>query len=92
MRFTIEIPDEELRKKIKEVIAARLALSAYENYETRELKRMYREVIKEMIYEPALKAEIINSTVNKAANQIRSKAIPILTQKLMTTEEQEDSE
>ena len=92
MRFTIEIPDEELREKIKEVIAARLARSAYENYETRELKLMYRVVIKEMIYEPALKAEIINRTVNQAASQIRSKAIPILTQKLVATAEQEDSE
>ena len=83
MKFTIEIPEEELTQQIKEVIAGSLAKQAYACYERRELKRMYREVIKEMVYEPTLKAEIIDATIEQAANQIRVKALPILTQKLM---------
>ena len=83
MKFTIEIPDEELKQEIKKILAGRFARESYDCYEKRELKRMYREFIKEMIYEPKLKAEIINSTINQAANQIRVKAVPILTQKLM---------
>ncbi|MGN0163521.1 MAG: hypothetical protein ACI4EA_08100 [Candidatus Ornithomonoglobus sp.] len=83
MKFTIEIPDEELTQEIKRVIAEKFARESFAAYEKRELKRMYREVIKEMIYEPTLKAEIINSTINQAASQIRVKAVPILAQKLM---------
>ena len=83
MKFTIEIPEEELTQKIKEVIAGSFARQAYDCYERRELKRMYRVVIKEMVYEPTLKAEIIDATIEQAANQIRVKALPILTQNLM---------
>ena len=83
MKLTIEIPDEELKQEIKKILAGRFAIESYDCYEKRELKRMYKEFIKEMIYEPTLKAEIINSTINQAANQIRVKAMPILTQKLM---------
>lgn len=87
MKFIIEIPDEELTQEIKKIIAGKFAGEAYECYEKRELRKMYREVIKELIYEPTLKAEIINSTIKQAANQIRVKAVPILTQKLIDNEE-----
>ena len=86
MKFTIEIPEKELTQEIKKVIAGSFAGQAYDCFEKQELKRMYREVIKEMVYEPTLKAEIINSTINQAANQIRVKALPILAQTLIDDE------
>lgn len=86
MKFTIEIPEKELTQEIKKVIAGSFARQAYDCFEKQELKRMYREVIKEMVYEPTLKAEIINSTINQAANQIRVKALPILAQTLIDDE------
>lgn len=87
MKYEIDIPEEELRKEIRDIIARRFAQNAYTTYEERELKRMYREVIKEMIYEPTLKANIIESVVNQAARHISNKAIPLL--KGMMKEEQE---
>lgn len=87
MKFTIEIPDEELTQEIKSIIAGRFAIEAYEVYEKRELKKMYREVIKELIYEPKTKSEIINSTVQVAAHEIRRKGLPMLADKLMEESE-----
>lgn len=90
MKITIEIPEEEIKEDVKRIIAAEIAKSAYASYQSRELRKMYRDIIKELIYEPKLKAEIINSTVNQAAREIRNRSVPVLTQKLIDTLKKEN--
>lgn len=80
MKFTIEITENELKECLLEVIKKKL--SNEHSLDSRVFKKYYSEVIKEMIYEPNLKKEIIDRTVNKAAKEIQRKAMPIITANL----------
>lgn len=46
-------------------------------------------IIREMIYEPKLKEEIIDKTVNATAHEIRRKGMPILANKLLESKDED---
>lgn len=80
MKYTIEIPEEELKEAVLKFVADEIARTY--SYEGRIFKKIYGEVIKEMIYKPEIKEEIINRVVDQAASEIRRKAIPQIIEKL----------
>lgn len=71
MKIEIEIPDEELKKMITQVIAERL----YEEFSCdRNLyKRTISECVREVIYKD--KANIVDRVVAQASKECRTKAI-----------------
>ena len=68
MIFTIEIKDEELAEYILQEDKSLIMQGGYKV--GRSFERVYRKLIKEMIYEPKLKEEIISRTVDQAAKEI----------------------
>lgn len=80
MKITIDIPDEELKERIMEQMVREITAEAWQS---RHFLKECRETVKEMIYEPKLKAEIIDKAVNAAAHEIRRKGMPILANKMM---------
>ena len=84
MKITIEIPDEELKEIIKERMVREITAEAWGS---RRFLKECREAVKEMIYEPKLKAQIIDKAVNVAAHEIRRKGMPILANKLLESED-----
>lgn len=86
MKFTIEITEDELKECLLEVIKKKLSSEHY--YDSRVFKKTYGDVIKEVIYEPKTKEEIINKTIDQAAKEIKRKAMPLLTNRIFG----EDSE
>lgn len=71
MKIEIEIPDEELKEMITEVIAQRL----YANFsDDRNLyKRTIAECVRDVIYKD--KANIVDRVVAQASRECRTKAI-----------------
>ena len=71
MKIEIEIPDEELKKMITQVIAERL----YEefSYDRNLYKRTISECVREVIYKD--KANIVDRVVAQASKECRKKAI-----------------
>ena len=71
MKIEIEIPDEELKEAIKEIIAKRL----YSDYSVdRNLyKRTIAECVRDVIYKD--KANIVDMIVAQASRECRTKAI-----------------
>ena len=49
----------------------------------RKFEKLYRDMVKEMLYEPETKKMLIDQAVNVAAHEIRRKAIPGLFDALM---------
>ena len=84
MKITIEIPDEEIRERLTDTIIREIMseeswkLSAY----GRKFRSMYEEIIKEMIYKPEIKQDIIEKATDKAAYELRRKGMPVLMDKL----------
>lgn len=86
MKITIEIPDKEIKEEIKSYMVREFTAGALAS---RRLIKECQEVVKQMIYEPELKAKIIDNAVKKAAHEIRRKGMPILANELMENEENE---
>lgn len=86
MKITIEIPDEEIKEEIKSHMVRKITAEAWE---ARRFIKECQEVVKQMIYEPELKAKIIDNAVKKAAHEIRRKGMPILANELMEDKENE---
>ena len=82
MKITIEIPDEELRECVKDTVVKKI-LENNTWGSGREFRREYREIIKELIYQPDIKQGIIDSVTDKAAEEIRKKGMPVLMEKLI---------
>ena len=78
MKITVEIPDEELKEALKKEIVAMIMSDNSWRSDTRVFRKEYKEIIKEMIYKPEIKNDIIERTVNIAADEIRRKAMPLL--------------
>lgn len=84
MEFKIEIPEEKIQEAVLNAVADEITRTY--SYEGRIFKKIYGEIIKEMIYKPEIKEEIISRVVAQSASEIRRKSIPLIIKKL-----QEDS-
>lgn len=82
IKLKIEIPDEEIKEEIKRRIVDKIMDDNRWSKDRRIFHKEYGEVIKEMIYRKDIKEDIINRTVNLAADEIRRKAMPILSERL----------
>ena len=82
MKFEIEIPDEELKKAVKESVIKAIHDTTYRG-DYRKFEKLYRDMVKEMLYEPETKKMLIDQAVNVAAHEIRRKAMPGLFDALM---------
>ena len=82
MRFEIEIPDEELKNAVKETVIKAIHDTTYRG-DYRKFEKLYRDMVKEMLYEPETKKMLIDQAVNVAAHEIRRKAMPGLFDALM---------
>jgi len=80
MKFVVEIPDDEIKDSVLRAVANEITKTY--SFEGRIFKKAYGEVIKEMIYKPDIKEDIINRTVKQAAAEIRRKALPKITEQL----------
>lgn len=81
MKFVVEIPDDEIKNRVLQAVADEITKTY--SFEGRIFKKAYGEVIKEMIYKPEIKQDIINRTVKQAAAEIRKKALPIVTEQIL---------
>ena len=88
MKKIIAISDEEIKERVLQVVANEI--SKEYSFEGRMFKKMYSDTIKELIYEPKLKEEIINRTVDQATAEIRKKAMPVLSERLFGGERSEN--
>lgn len=82
MKFEIDIPDEELKKVVKESVINAIHDTTYRG-DYRKFKMLYKDMVKEMLYEPETKKMLIDQAVNEAAHEIRKKAMPGLFDALM---------
>lgn len=71
MKIEIEIPDEELKKMITQVIADKLSDDF--SYDRSLYKRTISECVREVIYKD--KANIVDRVVAQASKECRTKAI-----------------
>lgn len=81
MKFVVEIPDDEIKNSVLQAVADEITKN--NSFEGRIFKKTYGEVIKEMIYKPEIKQDIINRTVKQAVAEIRKKALPIVTEEIL---------
>ena len=82
MRFEIDIPDEELKIAVKETVIKAIHDTTYRG-DYRKFEKLYRDMVKEMLYEKETKKMLIDQAVNVAAHEIRRKAMPGLFDALM---------
>ena len=85
MKITIEIPDEEIKKAIKDVLVRQI-MSRETWSSGARFRKEYRESIKELIYSPEIKAEIIEKATKEAAYELRRNGMPVLMDKVMGKE------
>lgn len=83
MKITIEIPDEEIKEALKEKVIDMIVNDNRWGSDGRAFRREYSDIVKEMIYKPEIKNDIINRTIDIAAQEIRRKAMPKLFGKMM---------
>ena len=83
MKFTIEIPDEEIKECVKENVAEILLNDNSWRGDRRAFRHEFSDIIKEMIYKPEIKNDIIDRTVSMAAEEIRRKGMPKLMKEIM---------
>lgn len=80
MKITIEIPDEEIRECVKKTLVNEIL---NENFGSgARFRKEYRDVIKELIYQPDIKQSIIDEATDKAAYEFRRKGMSLLMQKV----------
>lgn len=87
MKFTIEIPDEEIKECVKDKVAEMLHNDNRWGSDRRAFRHEYSDIIKEMIYKPEIKNDIIDKTVAMAAEEIRRKGLPKLMKEIMGVKE-----
>lgn len=87
MKFTIEIPDEEIKECVKEKVAEILLNDNRWGSDRRAFRHEFSDIIKEMIYKPEIKNDIIDRTVAMAAEEIRRKGMPKLMKEIMGLKE-----
>ena len=83
MKITIEIPDDELKEALKAELVHRIVEDNSWHSDRRAFRKEYGQIVKEMIYQPDIKADIIQRTVEGAAAEIRRKAMPVLMKQLL---------
>lgn len=86
MTVTIEIPDDELKEALKAELVRRIVEDNSWRSDRRVFRKEYGEIVKEMIYKPEVKADIIQRTIETAAAEIRRKAMPKLMKSLLADE------
>jgi len=91
MKITIEIPDDELKEALKVELVHRIVEDNSWRSDRRVFRKEYGQIVKEMIYQPDIKADIIQRTVESAASEIRRKAMPMLMKSLLTNQKEEDA-
>lgn len=80
MKINIEISDDEIEQMIKTAIQEKVTewfkeeINKYSSFR-RYFEKEYKETIKEMLYEPELKQQIIDKAVKEAAFEIKKKGI-----------------
>ena len=67
MKITIEIPDEEIKETLKERVVSLIVDDNRWGSDRRAFRREYSDIVKEMIYKPEIKNDIINRTIDVAA-------------------------
>lgn len=80
--MTIEIEINE--DAVKDIVVKKLAEDILRNgwsYEARDVKRIFAEVAKELLYEPKVKKKLIDDAVHRAAAEIARKGLPKLIEK-----------
>lgn len=82
IKIKIDIPDEEIKEELKRRIVNRIIEDNSWGGDRRAFRKEYQETIKEMIYKKEIKEDIINRTVKVAADEIKRKAMPILSERL----------
>lgn len=85
MKITVEIPDEEIRQAVKDVIVRQIMNGNGWDSGSR-FRKEYKEIIKELIYSPEIKADIIERATKEAAYELRRKGMPVLMDKVMGKE------
>lgn len=86
MKFEIEIPDEELKDVLMKSLVSGIRNQSYGG-DYRLFAKLYRDMVKEMLYEPETKKMLIDQAVNVAAHEIRRKAMPGLFDALVKSPE-----
>ena len=81
MQITIDIPDEEIKECLKAKIVSEIMSENSFGYGAR-FRKEYKEMIKELIYQPEIKQNIIEMAVKEAAYELRRKGMPLLIEKL----------
>ena len=89
MKFEIDIPDEELKKAVKESVIKAIHDTTYRG-DYRKFEKLYRDMVKEILYEPETKKMLIDQAVNVAAHEIRRKAMPGLFGALMNGKQEDE--
>ena len=88
MKITIEIPDEEIKESIKKAVVDRI-IKENSWGSGRMFRKEFETIIKEMIYDPETKKDIIDKATSKAADEIRKKGMPLFMQKMTGTSNDE---
>lgn len=80
MKINVEISDNEIEQMIKSAIQDKVTewlkdeINKYPSFR-RYFEKEYKETIKEMLYEPELKQQIIDKAVKEAVLEIKRKGI-----------------
>ena len=80
MKINIEISDDEIEQMIKTAIQEKVLewfkeeVNKYYSFH-RYFEKEYKETVKEMLYEPELKQQIIDKAIMEAAFEIKKKGI-----------------
>ncbi len=76
MKITIDIDENELKELVTRNIADQLSKSW--SIERRDYQREFKEIAKEILYEKKTKERLIESAVNRAAQELCRKGLPKL--------------
>ena len=87
MRITVEIPDEEIKECLKAQIVSEI-MSENSFGTGARFRKEYKEIIKELIYQPQIKQSIIEMATKEAAYELRRKGMPLLMEKLANDKEE----
>ena len=87
MKITLEIDDNELADLVKQALVEKLAGEARKGFDYTALRRIYADAVKEVVYDPKVKAEVIETATTKAAKEIRAKGMKQIFSKVMEVDE-----
>ena len=87
MKIEIEIDENEIAELVKEKIVDELVSNVRHSFDRRLLEKTYREYVKEVVYDPAVKKACIERATSQAAHEIKAKGMKQLLGKIMEESE-----